>query len=242
MSRPLFAASALLALSAPAFAQTLPAPYVSHALDAVLIPINDDVRASFGLDGENGVLVLAVAPDGVADALGIEPGDVIAQVKGEAVADPIVLDEIVYDWISAGVFDFAFDSYRGGTLASLTTTITLEEYSEVIDLASVTAWESWTVEGFSYAEYSAEYSEEMVASYESSEEMIEETASSEEFSEEMTEDSSEAVEEESADAEMADESADDAGDEGGDEMADDGGDEAGDEGGDDAGGDEGGDE
>lgn len=238
MSRPIFTLAALAALSAPAFAQTLPAPYVSHALDAVLIPVNDDVRASFGLGAEPGVLVLAVAPDGVADALGIEPGDVIAQVKGEAVADPIVLDEIVYYWINAGVFDFAFDSYRGGTLASLTTTITLEEYVEVIDLASVTSWESWSVEGFSYEEYSADYSEEMTASYESSEVMIEETTTTEEFSAEMTEESSEAVEEEAATEEMADEVVDEGADEGGEVMADDGGDTGGDEGGGDEGGEE----
>ncbi len=98
------------AAALPCRASELPAPYVSRALGAVLIPVDDAVRNAFGLAAdEKGVLVLAVAPEGVAFAAGIEPGDVIGTAHGWAVTDPILLDEIVYYWIQQGKFDFGFD-------------------------------------------------------------------------------------------------------------------------------------
>ena len=58
----------------------LPPPYVSRALDAVLLPIDDQVRKAFMLSPKDtGVLVLSVEPNGVADKQNIMPGDVIAE-------------------------------------------------------------------------------------------------------------------------------------------------------------------
>ena len=168
-------------------ASTLPAPYVSRALDAVLIPINADVQKAFGLkSGEKGVLILSVAPGGVADKAGIAPGDVIAKAHGHAVTDPISLDEIVYYWIHKGSYDFGFEGWHGGAAQSYTSVITLELYAAVIDVAVVSSWSSYSYEGFSYAEYTTEYSSEMTETYESSETTIEETTSSEKFSSEET--------------------------------------------------------
>jgi hypothetical protein len=117
---------------------TLPAPYISRALDAVLLPIDTNVRDAFAVPGdEEGVLVLAVETGGVADTADIAPGDVISSIHGEAVSDPIVLDEIVYYWITAGTFDFVFDGYRAGTVYSASSTITEEMYIEVIDVTTV---------------------------------------------------------------------------------------------------------
>ena len=104
----------LIALSVPFGAMAanaaLPSPYVSHALDAVLIPINADVRTAFALDADQaGVLVLAVQPGGIAEANGIEPGDVIEIVKGHKISEPIQLDEVVYYWLTANDFDFVLD-------------------------------------------------------------------------------------------------------------------------------------
>ncbi len=251
----LLAAGAAFATSMalPAAAGTLPSPYVSRALDAVLIPVDDSVRAAFGLaPTDAGVMVLATAPGGVAEAAGLKAGDVVGQVYGQAVSDPITLDEIVYYWINKGTTDFGFDVWSGGNAVYYTTSITLESYSEVIDVTTVSTWSSYSYEGFSYEEYSTEYSEEIITSYESSETTIEESASSEEFSSQQTEETSNDDPAADADADgtpdVADTDDDNDGtadladeDDNGDGADDDaGGDDAGgdDAGGDDAGGDD----
>jgi hypothetical protein len=188
-------ATAALALSTvPAFADTmLPAPYVSRALDAVLLPIDANVRSVFDLARDDtGLLVLATQPDGVADAYGIVPGDVIHMIGGRKVAKPIELDQIVYYWILEGVFDFDLGLYRDGGVVEVLSTISEESYWEMIEVSTIETWSSWEVEtSFSYEEYYAEYSEEIVESYEYSETSIEEMVTSEEFSSEMSEEVSE---------------------------------------------------
>ncbi len=177
-----------LSTSALAANATLPGPYVSRALDAVLIPIDASVRSAFGLgEKETGALVLAVEPGGVADSYGIEPGDVISQIKGHKIVEPIDVDTIVYYWIHAGAFDFVFDYYRGGQVYNAYADITLELYETTIDLTTISSWSSTTVESFNYEEYTAEYSEEITTTYESSETTIEETVTSEAFTSEVTE-------------------------------------------------------
>ncbi len=209
-SRPLVSVLALplavssVALFAPLSARadtTLPNPYVSRALDAVLLPINADVRSAFALGGsESGVLVIAVADGGVADTYGIEPGDMLSDIKGKKIKAPIDVDTYVYYWIGLGTYDLIFDYYRAGVIGSATTTITEVLYSEEIDFVSVESWESWSVEGFSYEEFYSEYSEVMIEEYSSSETTIEETVTSEEFTSEVSEESMEATEETSVEA------------------------------------------
>ena len=171
----------------PAVANTLPAPYVSRALDAVLIPVDDAVRAAFGLPTTDvGVMVLATAPNGIAEAAGIKAGDVIGRVYGQDVLEPIKLDEIVYYWINKGTTEFGFDVWNAGAAQYISAPITLESYSEVIDVTTVSTWTSYSSESFSYTEYSTEYSSEISESYASSEATIESAASSEEFATEQT--------------------------------------------------------
>ncbi|MDB5536707.1 MAG: hypothetical protein JWP26_3657 [Devosia sp.] len=192
----------------------LPNPYVSRALDAVLIPIDAVVRTTFALDAKDqGVLVLSVQPGGVADQQGILPGDVISQVRGHKIVNPIDLDEVVYYWIQKGSFDFSLSYYRAGVLATAAALITLELYSEVFDIASIATWQSWSVAtSFSYAEFYSEYSEEITTSYESSETTIEETTSSEEFSSEVTSEETASEETSSEDATTDDAASDQDGD------------------------------
>jgi hypothetical protein len=263
-------AAAPLTFSTPAYALkgdvTLPEPYVSRAFDAVLLPIDSTVRTVFALNAaDQGVLVLAVQPGGVADSQGIEPGDVLYEIRGHKVVNPIELDEIAYYWITQGVFDFGFDYYRAGVLTIASAVITLELYEEVVDITTVSSWESWTVEtSFSYEEFYAEYSEELTESYESSEIAVEETVTSEEFAEEVTEEATEetedvseedvTVEDDSVDegVDDADDSAEDSDDVSNDgaeddapeddQTEDDSGDDSADDEGADDGGDEGGDE
>jgi hypothetical protein len=202
-------------LASPAVAATLPAPYVSRALDAVLIPVDAGVTSAFGLAaGSTGVLVLATQPGGLADAAGILPGDVIDFVGKKPVTSPLDLDAVVYYWLMNGIYDFDFRGLRNGAEVVTTTLITLESWEQVIEVTEVSSWSSYSYESFSYEEYSVEYSEEIVSSYEESSVMIEETASSEEFSEEMTSEemtSEETVDESAVDEGAVDEAAADEG-------------------------------
>lgn len=193
-------------VASPAAAASLPAPYVSRALDAVLIPVDGGVTAAFGLAaGTTGVLVLATQPGGLADAAGILPGDVIDFVSNKPVKSPLDLDAVVYYWLMNGIYDFDFRGLRSGSDIVTTTVITLESWEQVIEVTEVSSWSSYSYESFSYEEYSVEYSEEIVSSYEESSSMIEETAASEEFSEEMT--AEEAASEEAVDDGAVDEGA-----------------------------------
>lgn len=199
-----------LALPGMAAAQnvTLPSPYISRALDAVLLPINQDVIWAFNLFAEDtGVFVLSVEPGGVADSYGIMAGDVISVIDGRPIYEPIDLDTFVYFWITQGYYDFIFDVYRGEDYYSYTSTITEELYYQVIDVYSVESWSSYSYESFSYSEWYSEYSSEISETYASSESYIEETASSEEYYSEVTSETSEEsmTEEEMTNEELANE-------------------------------------
>jgi len=181
----LLAATAFLALlpAADALAAKLPQPYVSRALDAVLIPVDDSVRAAFSLGSQDaGVLVLAVQPKGVADVAGVRAGDIISRVETRPVVEPIDVDEIFYYWLKQGRSGFALSLLAGGQTVTVFD-MTMQLFAEVIDVTTITTWESYSYSSFSYAEYTMEYSEEISASYASSESLIEETASSAEFAE-----------------------------------------------------------
>jgi hypothetical protein len=164
----------------------LPKPYVSRAIEAVLLPINGTVRKEFKLKPHaRGVLVLSVKPDGTGEKQGIKPGDVITKVHGQNIHKPIDVDTVVYYWAKAGKSDFRFDCYRDGKSYNSTGTITLSTYETAIDVVTVATWTSWSVAtAFSYSEFYSEYSQEMTASYELSETTVEATASSEEFTSE----------------------------------------------------------
>ncbi|MGD9913456.1 MAG: hypothetical protein AB7S80_05180 [Rhizobiaceae bacterium] len=182
-------AAAPLALSGEALALKgdvqLPAPYVSRALDAVLLPINNQVRKAFKLKKrDKGVLVLSVEPKGVAARRGIRPGDVLSSIKGRKIKRPIDVDIITYYWIEQGVYDFLIDLYRIGEFFSYDGVITRDEYFTVIDTTTISSWSSWeTSTSFSYSEYYSEYSETITESYSSSETTIEQVSESSEFKE-----------------------------------------------------------
>lgn len=176
----------VVAIPLPARAQqSLPEPYVSRALDAVLIPVNNSVASAFGLPGAGGLLVLATQPNGLADSVGILPGDVIDAVDGRQFAQPIDLDKWILFSLQNGISDFQFQGISDGAAVAALIAITLEAWEEVIDIASVVTWASYSTESFSYTEYYEEYSEELFVSYEESITVIEETITSEEYSEEM---------------------------------------------------------
>lgn len=180
------ATASMLAVAPSASAQqTLPEPYVSRALDAVLIPVNNSVASVFGLPQTGGLLVLATQPNGLADSVGLLPGDVIDAVDGRQFFDPIDLDKWVLFSLQSGISDFQFQGLSEGAAVAALITITLAAWEEIIDISSVASWSSYSSESFSYTEYYEEYSEELFVSYEESITIIEETVTSEEYSEEV---------------------------------------------------------
>lgn len=177
---PALALAATLAL--PARAADLPAPYVSRALDAVLLPIDAAVQEAFGIDpAQRGVLVLSVDPNGTAAKAGVAPGDIIEQIHGKAVREPITLDEIVYYELQQGSSDFGIEAWHDGGTVTYDTVITEETWGETVDVTTVETWESYSSESFSYEEYASAHVTEMEESYASEETAIETEASSEEF-------------------------------------------------------------
>ena len=189
--------AALGCLTLPAIAQDMPRPYVSRALDAVLLPVDRAVISAFGLGpNDSGALVLATEPGGTADSAGILPGDVISNVRGTRVKDPVQLDSVVWYWILSGVFDFGWEISRGGEYSYYEWVITEEEFWTEIDISSAASWTSWEYESWSYSEYYEEYSEVMIEEYSSSESWIEETVSSEEFVSEVETSYEESISEE----------------------------------------------
>ena len=130
--RPMLSAavSALTVAAVPAFADvTLPAPYISRALDAVLLPIDANVRDAFALaTSDSGVLVLSTEPGGIADANGVLPGDVLTVIGGRTITKPLDVDTIDYYWIGTGTTDFTWDVLPGGETVEVYTLISEESY------------------------------------------------------------------------------------------------------------------
>jgi len=169
---------------------TLPAPYVSRALDAVLMPINNAVRKAFKLKKKDqGVLVISVEPKGVAARRGIMPGDVLSTIKGRKIRKPIDVDIISYYWIEQGIVDFLIDLFRGDEEIVYECGISRDDYFSAIDVAGIASWTAWSVStSFSYSEFYSEYSESISTSYQSSETTIEQVATSQEFKDEIAND------------------------------------------------------
>jgi len=194
------------ALAATPPAHGMPAPQISRALDALLLPINKAVAKKFKLaKGEHGVFVLSVKPGGIADKQGIKPGDVLSEVHGHRVHKPIDVDVAVSRDLKAGHSDIALGLLRNGAPVAVAAVITLESYNEAISVTEVSSWESDTTDSsFSYSDYVSEESTSVESSYESEETTVEEEMTQEESS--SDEETSEEV------SEDADDSSDDAGD------------------------------
>jgi hypothetical protein len=202
---PLTVNSSAFAANPPA-PHGMPAPQISRALDALLLPINKAVAKKFKLaKGERGVLVLSVKPGGVADKQGIKPGDVLSEVHGHKVHKPIDVDVAVRRDLKAGHSDIALGLLRNGAPVAVAAVITLESYNEAISVSEISTWESDTTDSsFSYSEYVSEESASVETSYESEETTVDEDLTQEESS------SDEDTSEEASDD--GDDSADDAGD------------------------------
>lgn len=167
-------------------ANELPAPYVSRAIDAVVLPMTEDVSATFDVPFTDGVFVLATQPNGVADLAGILPGDIVQGVGNLNVYAPVQLDEAVYSLLKQGGTNFDIYGFRSGEVYSSATVLTIESWEETISIVEVSSWESYSYSEFSYEEFYSEHVTEMEASYSETLESIDESASSDEFDQQVT--------------------------------------------------------
>ncbi|UFS67171.1 PDZ domain-containing protein [Paracoccus denitrificans] len=131
--------------TAPAFAASLdlPPPYVSRALDAVLIPINHASRHRYQIPPKlHGVYVLAVSPGGAADLQGIKPGDVLATVRDHPILVPSDVDRLVWGALAVSVTDFMFGVSRGADIVQVNTNITVNNFNQNININNINTWNS----------------------------------------------------------------------------------------------------
>ncbi|MES0096410.1 hypothetical protein [Mesorhizobium sp. M0019] len=132
----------------------LPKPYVSRALDAVLIPINHASRHRYQIPPKlRGVYVLAVAPHGIAARQGIRPGDVLATVRHQPISAPGDVDILVWAALAVSATSFLFGVNRGTEVTDVVevnTNITVNNFNTNISVNNISQWtsvdnrEEWT--------------------------------------------------------------------------------------------------
>ncbi|MGH7003575.1 MAG: hypothetical protein ACREIP_06470 [Alphaproteobacteria bacterium] len=121
----------------------LPKPYVSRALDAVLVPINHASRHRYQIPPNlRGVYVLAVAPHGIAAREGIRPGDVLATVRHQPISTPADVDRLVWASLALSVTGFLFGVNRGADVIEVNTNITVNNFNTNISINNVSQWTS----------------------------------------------------------------------------------------------------
>lgn len=121
----------------------LPAPYVSRALDAVLIPINHASRHRYQIPPKlRGVYVLAVSPRGVAAREGIRPGDVLATVRHRPISTPADVDRLVWAALAGSVTNFLFGVNRGPDVVEVNTNITVNNFNTNVSINNISQWTS----------------------------------------------------------------------------------------------------
>ena len=162
---------------------TLPKPYVSKALRAVLMPVTKEVAKKFKLaKGAKGVMVVSVQPDGLGKLAGIKPGDVISSLLGYAVKKPSDVDTIVAYLLQQGTTDYQIGGIRkNGKKYAAATYIYPDYFWAPFDVYTVSSWTSFSYDTYSYTEYYSYYSETIYTSYSRSETYISETITSESF-------------------------------------------------------------
>lgn len=132
----------------------LPKPYVSRALDAVLVPIDHASRHRYRIPPKlRGVYVLAVEPHGVAARQGIRPGDVLATVRHQPISTPGDVDKFVWAALAVSATSFLFGVNRGTEVTDVVevnTNITVNNFNTNISVNNISQWtsvdnrEEWT--------------------------------------------------------------------------------------------------
>jgi len=147
----------------------LPEPTVSKSLHALIIPIDDNVRKTFGLKAPNdkGLFVVAVEPGGYAEKAGIKAGDVIAKSGGKEVLKPQDIDRIANALLKKKKSDDYVAYYSGGKHHSAKVVIDPGFMSFQFDVGSFGRWNSWSAGsyGFGYSDWYSSYSTSLTTNY-----------------------------------------------------------------------------
>ena len=151
-------ASVALALSwgaSPVQAQGgLPDPYLSPALDAVLMPITPAVKRQFKLPrAATGVVVASVQPGGVGELYGFEPGEVISRVDSKLIRRPVDLDSIVGYGLDRGEQFFVFDGLWKGRKQRTIAQIDDDSFQSPVSFDKAPRWPGYRGRGFDYADW-----------------------------------------------------------------------------------------
>src|SRR3989338_1429278 len=145
----------------------LPEPYVSQALDVVLMPVTKEVRSKFKLGKKAaGAVVVSVQPGGIGELYGFEPGDVISQVDGKLIRRPVDVDSMVRYWLNKGNSYFTFDGTRKNRKKRAIVEIAAEVYQQPVALETVGRWRGYTSQSFNYIEYYTYYEPRFYEIYE----------------------------------------------------------------------------
>jgi len=153
------ALAVVLAASLPAAAQSgLPEPYVSPALDAVLMPITPAVKSQFKLPkAATGVVVTSVQPGGIGELYGLEPGEVISRVDRKLIRRPIDLDSIVGYGVDNGESYFFFEGLKKGRKKITIAQIDDAGFRAPVSFDQVSRWPGYRARGFDYVRWYQPY-------------------------------------------------------------------------------------
>lgn len=153
----------VVALVAPAHAQGkrgMPDPYLSPALDAVLMPITPAVKQQFRLPkAATGVVVASVQPGGVGEFYGLEPGQVISRVDGRLIRRPVDLDSIVAYGVDNDESLFVFDGLWKGRKQRTIAEIESDSFRAPVSFDRADQWPGYRGRGFDYARWYSPYSD-----------------------------------------------------------------------------------
>ncbi|OZA10803.1 MAG: hypothetical protein B7Y02_09925, partial [Rhodobacterales bacterium 17-64-5] len=123
---------------------TLPKPYVSPALDAVLLPITAAVRKEFKLGKKAaGAVVVSVEPNGIGELYGFEPGDVITELDDKIIRRPVDIDSMIKYGLNAGDSFFFFDGTRKNRAKKTIIQLAAEDYAKPVGIADVARWRGY---------------------------------------------------------------------------------------------------
>jgi hypothetical protein len=151
--------AAFALFAAPVVAQgRLPEPYVSPALDAVLMPITPAVKEQFKLPrSATGVVVASVQPGGVGELFGFEPGEVVSRVDNKLIRRPVDLDSIIGYGVDNGESLFVFDGLWKGRKQRTIAQIDGDGFRAPVSFDRADSWPGYRGRGFDYARWYTPY-------------------------------------------------------------------------------------
>ena len=161
-SVPLFICVILLPVEAIAKSKpygTLPEPYVSPTLDAVMMPITREVVAQFALPkSASGAVIVSVEPGGIADIYGFEPGEVLSAVEGKWVRHPVDIDSIMVYWHQNGSNYFHFEGSRHGRYKTSIVYLESDDFETPPSYQKVASWRGYETQRFRYIDWYSPHS------------------------------------------------------------------------------------